>query len=394
MARYVVLRYHEVGLKGKNRPFFLDHLVRNVRRATQRLGVRRVWRGQGMVGVALEEEAEWEAVREALGAVFGVVKMSPAWRVPPDMEKLKEAVGAAVRERPFDSFRVTTSRSDKSFPRTSQEVNVELGAFLQAQTGARVDLTHPETTVYVDILPKEVYYYFDPLPGPGGLPVGTGGRVACLLSGGIDSPIAAYRMLKRGCRAAFIHFHSFPLVDRSSCDKAVELVELLDRYQGGSRLYLVPFAEVQKRILLSVPPPYRVVLYRRFMLRIAERLAQREGAGALVTGESLGQVASQTLANIAAIGAVASLPVLRPLIGMDKVEIVQQAMQVGTFPISILPDQDCCTLFVPKHPATRCSAAQAAAMEEALDVEGLVRGAVAGVEVRDYGGGGMSAAGD
>jgi len=336
-----------------------------------------------MIGVALEERADWEAVREALGTVFGVVKMALALRVPPDLERLKEAIGRAVAERRFSSFRITTARSDKSFPLTSQEVNVELGAFVQGRTGARVDLTHPEMTVYVDILPKEAYYYFDPLPGPGGLPVGTGGRVACLLSGGIDSPIAAYRMLKRGCQVTFIHFHSFPLVDASSREKAVELVDLLDRHQGGSRLYLVPFAEVQKRIIVSVPPPSRVVLYRRFMLRIAERLAERERAGALVTGDSLGQVASQTLENIAAIDAVASLPIFRPLIGMDKVEIIQQAVGVGTYPISILPDQDCCTLFVPKHPATRLTEAQAAALETPLDVEELVRIAVEEAELLD-----------
>lgn len=382
--RYVLLRYHEVGLKGKNRPYFIKHLVRNVQRVTRGLGVQRVWPGHGMIGVALTDEADWDTVRAALGTVYGVVKMSLAHRVPRDLEKIKEAIGEAIQDRSFKSFRITTSRADKQFPISSTEINVQLGSYVQELTGAKVTLKNPEETIYVDIMPREAYYYFDPLPGAGGLPVGTGGQVAALLSGGIDSPIAAQRMMRRGCRVSFVHFHAFPLVDGSSRDKAIELVELLDKYQGRSRLYLVPFAEVQKRIIVNVPPAYRVVLYRRFMVRIAERLAEREKAYALVTGESLGQVASQTLENIAVVDSVASRPVFRPLIGMDKTEIIAQAEKTGTFPISILPDQDCCTLFVPKHPVTRSTEAEVAPLEAALDVEALVEMAVNAVEVRDF----------
>jgi thiamine biosynthesis protein ThiI len=385
MTRYVILRYHEIGLKGKNRPFFVDALVRNVRRAAQGLGVRRVWQGYGWVGAELDDTADWERVRAALFTVFGIVKMSLAHRLPLDIEKMKETVRPFVLERRFSSFRVATTRGDKSFPMTSPEVNAALGAFVKDLTGARVDLTTPDMTLYVDIMSREAYFYFDPQPGPGGLPVGTAGRVACLLSGGIDSPVAAYRMMKRGCRVTFIHFHSFPLVDGSSRDKALELVDILDKYQGRSRLYLVSFAQVQQNILLAVPPAYRVVLYRRFMLRIAEKIARQENAEALVTGESLGQVASQTLQNIGAIEAVVEkLPVFRPLIGMDKTEIIEQAEAIRTFPISILPDQDCCTLFVPRHPVTRYTDAEAAELEKALDVDGLVDAAVGQADLRLY----------
>ena len=385
MTRYVILRYHEIGLKGKNRPFFVEALVRNVRRATQGLGVRRVWPGYGWVGVELEDAADWDTVHAALFTVFGIAKMSLAHRMPLDVEKMKEAVRPFVLERRFSTFRVSTNRGDKSFPLTSPEVNADIGAFVKDLTGARVDLSNPEMTLHIDIMSREAYFYFDPQPGPGGLPVGTAGRVACLLSGGIDSPVAAYRMMKRGCRITFIHFHSFPLVDGSSRDKALELVDVLDRYQGNSRLYLVSFANVQQNILLAVPPAYRVVLYRRFMLRIAEKIARLEGAEALVTGDSLGQVASQTLQNIGAIEAVVEkLPVFRPLIGMDKTEIIDQAERIKTFSISILPDQDCCTLFVPRHPVTRYTDAEALEWEKALDVEVLVQAAVAKADLRLY----------
>src|SRR6185503_5919846 len=207
-----------------------------------------------------------------------------------------------------------------------------------------------------EVLPDEAFIALDRRPGPGGLPVGGSGTVAALLSGGIDSPVAAWRMMKRGCRVLFVHFHSVPYLPATSQAKARALVERLTEWQYASRLHLVPFGEIQREVVLGVPPPLRVVVYRRLMLRIAEALARRTGALALVTGESLGQVASQTLHNLARVDEVADLPVLRPLIGMDKLEITAQAEAIGTFEVSIEPDADCCTLFVPKHPNTRIRA--------------------------------------
>ena len=224
---------------------------------------------------------------------------------------------------------------------------------------------------------------FEKVGGPGGLPVGTGGRVAVLMSGGIDSPVAAWRMMRRGCRCDLIHFHSYPLVDRTTQEKARDLAEVLHPWQFHTRLHMVPLADIQQRIRVECPDRLRVVLYRRFMIRLSEKIAWKRRCGALVTGESLGQVASQTLQNLATVDAVAELPVLRPLIGTDKAEIVKEAQQLGTYPISIQTDQDCCQLFVPRHPATKATPKIAAEAEEALDIDAMVQAALEGVESVD-----------
>jgi thiamine biosynthesis protein ThiI len=239
-----------------------------------------------------------------------------------------------------------------------------------------VNLSSPDLTIHVEVMRDYAFYAFDKVPGPGGLPAGVSGRVACLLSGGIDSPVAAWRMIRRGCRAQLIHFHGYPFQSTASQEKARELAQVLTRYQLRSRLYLVPFGEVQRRATLEVPAPLRVVVYRRLMLRIAERLAGWEGASALVTGDAIGQVASQTLDNLVAVGAAATMPLFRPLVGMDKDEVVADAKRLGTYPISILPDEDCCRLFVPAHPSTRATRAEAEAAEAALPLDELVEHAV------------------
>jgi thiamine biosynthesis protein ThiI len=235
-----------------------------------------------------------------------------------------------------------------------------------------VDLSKPELTITVEILPKEAFFGFDKIPGAGGLPVGASGRVVSLISGGIDSPVAAYRMMQRGCRLIFVHFHSAPYLDKTSQEKVRMLVSTLTRHQYLARLYLVPFGEIQRQIVAAVARPLRVVLYRRMMLRIAEALARAEKAQALVTGESLGQVASQTLENMAVIQQAATLPILRPLVGMDKQEIIDQARRIGTFDTSSIPDQDCCQLFVPKHPATKARFADIEQDESKFAVNDLV----------------------
>jgi thiamine biosynthesis protein ThiI len=279
---------------------------------------------------------------------------------------------------------VRTKRGYKAFPLTSPEINREVGHYLQQHFGAAVNLDRPELTVSIEILPHEAFFYFDREAGPGGLPVGVSGTVACLVSGGIDSPVAAYRMLKRGCPAVFLHFHSYPILSRVSQEKVRDLVTLLTRYQFASRLVLIPFAPIQQQIVAEVPAPYRVVLYRRFMVRIAEALAHLTGAQALVTGESVGQVASQTLENLAAIDDVSRLPILRPLIGMDKQEIVGQAIALGTYDISIIPDQDCCTLFVPHNPTVRADSEVIARIEAHLDIRGLIQQGIDNVQVFDF----------
>jgi thiamine biosynthesis protein ThiI len=289
-------------------------------------------------------------------------------------------------DRTCRSFRVSVRRADKRFPMTSPQVEREVGGRIKQARGWHVDLDAPELTIHVELLTDQAFYFFGKERGAGGLPTGTAGRVVCLLSGGIDSPVAAYRMMKRGCRVTFVHFHSYPILSRASQEKACELVRLLTKCQLRSRLYTVPFGGIQQQIVLAVPPPMRVVIYRRLMMRIAERIARERGAQALVTGEVVGQVASQTLENLAVIGSVVSLPVFRPLIGMDKDEITAEAIRIGTYPISIIPDQDCCTLFTPRNPLTRARLAHVEAAERALPIGEFVERAVADavVEVSDF----------
>jgi thiamine biosynthesis protein ThiI len=247
-----------------------------------------------------------------------------------------------------------------------------------------VNLGDPQLTIHVEALTDEAFYFFGKHRGAGGLPVGCSGRVVCLLSGGIDSPVASWRMMRRGCRVTFVHFHSYPVLSRASQEKARELAALLTQYQYESRLLLVPFADVQQKVILTVPPPLRVVLYRRLMMRIAEAIAHRQRARALVTGEVVGQVASQTLENLNRINEVVALPVLRPLIGMDKEEITAEAQRLGTYPISIIPDQDCCTLFTPRHPSTRARQREVELVEASLPIAEMIEQAIGAAVVEEF----------
>ncbi len=386
MERCVIVHYHEVALKRGNRPRFVAKLVDNIRTAIRDLNPRDVRALMGRIGIFWDGEIPWEMVRERLKRVFGVSYFCPAYRSSHSVEEMKEAIlGVIEREgRVFDSFAVKTRRSFKDFPLTSVDVNTIVGGHIKARTGKRVDLKAPDLLVTIEIVPREAFFYFEREEGPGGLPVGISGRVCTLISGGIDSPVAAYRMMKRGCEVVFVHFHSYPYLDKTTQEKVITLVRHLTRYQFSSTLYLVPFGEIQREISVSVEPSYRVVLYRRMMIRIAERIAEKERARALVTGESIGQVASQTLENIYTINDVARMPVLRPLIGMDKDEIIAQAKEIGTFETSIIPDQDCCQLFIPRHPATKARVEDLVTKERDLDIEGWVERAVAGAEVRSF----------
>ena len=388
----VVVHYQEIALKGRNRPWFVARLVRNLHEATADLGVTAVRALMGRLQIDLGPTAEWERVRDRIADVFGVANFARATRVPftpsappiEAMERIASEVLQDLGDREAQSFRVSARRADKRFPLSSPQIEREVGGRIKQAKGWRVDLERPELTIRLEMLTSEAFYFFDKERGAGGLPVGTSGRVACLLSGGIDSPVAAWRMMRRGCRVFFIHFHSYPILSRASQEKARELVQLLTKFQLHSRLYLVPFGEIQQQVVLAVPPPLRVVIYRRLMLRIAERVARDVKARALVTGEVVGQVASQTLENMAVIGGVARLPVLRPLVGFDKDEIVAEAQRLGTYPISIIPDQDCCTLFTPKHPATKSHVRDAEAAESALDIDEIVERASSSAAVEEF----------
>ncbi len=380
----IVVHYQEIALKGKNRPWFIHRLVHNLRVATSDLDVPQVRPLMGRIEIVLGPSATYAQVKERIEHVFGVANFSSAGRTPLDLEAIASAILADLGPGDVPSFRVSARRSDKRFPMKSPEIERQVGGRIKQARGWRVDLDDPALTITVEILPGEAFYFFGKDRGPGGLPTGSSGRVACLMSGGIDSPVAAWRMMKRGCAVMLVHFHSYPFLSRASQEKVRELAELLTHYQQRTRLAMVAFGEIQRQVVLSVPAPLRVVIYRRLMVRIAERLARAWGAQALVTGEVIGQVASQTLENMTVIAAATTMPILRPLVGMDKDEIVAQAERLGTFPISIVPDQDCCQLFTPRHPATRAQLEDVQAAEATMPLDSMVEQAVAAVEFEQY----------
>jgi tRNA uracil 4-sulfurtransferase len=380
----IVVHYKELALKGKNRPWFIRLLVRNLKGALAGLHVASIKSRMGRIELELGPGAPVDEVRERLRSVFGIANFSYANRGPHDFAALAAAIEVDLGDRNPASFRVSATRSDKNLPFTSPKVEREVGGLIKEARGWRVDLSRPALTVHIEMLPDGAFYFFDKEPGAGGMPSGSGGKVACLLSGGIDSPVAAYRLMRRGCSVLLVHFHSYPILSRASQEKVREIAALLTKHQLRSRLLLVPFGELQQQVVLSVPPELRVVIYRRLMLRIGERLARKAHARALVTGEVIGQVASQTLENMTVIAAATGLEILRPLVGMDKDEITAEATRIGTYPISIIPDQDCCTLFTPRHPATRARLAEVEQAEQALPIDEMVTAAAGATVVEDF----------
>ena len=292
------------------------------------------------------------------------------------MEVLQEDLWKLVSPRKFETFKIDSRRANKKYPLSSQQMNELLGDVIRTRSGQTVRLEGPELTCYVDIVEQSAFLYFRKLKGVNGLPVSSSGKVVVLMSGGIDSPVAAFKVLKRGCRAIFVHFHSLPHTTPESLDKVRRLVSILTEYQYRSKIYMIPFAELQRQVVAFTPAETRVILYRRLMMRLAEEIARREGAHALVTGESIGQVASQTLENLRVISDATQLPILRPLIGEDKEEIIAVARRIGTFPISILPHEDCCSLFVPRHPETRAKLDGIQRIESRLEISPMVQEAL------------------
>jgi thiamine biosynthesis protein ThiI len=382
--RYLIGRYHEIALKGRNQWRFVDQVKQNLRDifSDYRLGsVRSV--GPRLL-VQLPDELDDDTAAERAGLIFGLQNFSLSHATARDIESIareaiKRASGSMAR-----SFAVRTRREDKRFAMNSVEIDRAVGGLVQEALGFEVDLGAPELTISIEIMNDAAYVSAGKKPGAGGLPVGVSGRGMALLSGGIDSPVAAYRMMRRGLRLDFVHFHAHPIVSAASREKAAELAAHLTRWQARSTLMLVPFGNLQREIVANTLRPLRVVLYRRFMLRIASALAERSDATVLVTGESLGQVASQTLENMAVIEKAAAFPIMRPLIGMDKNEIIEQARRLGTFETSIIPDQDCCTLFVPAHPETRARIAEVEAAEARFDIPRMIDDALRATEVERF----------
>jgi thiamine biosynthesis protein ThiI len=388
MKHTLVIHFLELSLKGKNRSWFVNQLVRSVRSALIGLDVSHVRHVQGRIEARLGDNRHWPEVGERLRGLPGIANFACAVEVPvrrgadatSGIDEMWDAMRPMLDGRHPASFRVKVRRVNKQFPIESPAVERTLGERVIAETGWRVDLSHAELTLRVEALGEHALVYAERERGAGGLPLGTGGKVLCLLSGGIDSPVAAWRMIRRGCTVLFVHFHAYPILSIASQNKARELAAILARRQLKSKLFLVPFGAVQQQVVLSVPPPLRVIMYRRFMVRISEEIARKNNALALVTGDVVGQVASQTLENIAAVNQVATMPVLRPLIGCDKEEITAEAREIGTYETSILEDQDCCTLFTPELPSTRTPLRLIEDAERALDVPALVAMALEGLE--------------
>ena len=384
MNDIILLKLGEIVLKGLNRKSFEQKLMSNVRRRLEPVGRFRVYCLQSTVYVEAEEDgADMDAAFEALKKVFGVIKLSRAAACEKDKDAIANLAIEYLREdmERVRSFKVESKRSDKSFPMTSIQLSQYVGGLLaEAYPNVQVDVHEPELTVHLEVRDLAAYVHATPVPGAGGMPVGSNGVAVTLLSGGIDSPVSTYMIAKRGVRLIPVHFFSFPYTSQQAKDKVVELGRQLTEYCGRMTLEVVPFTHIQEEIRDKCPEEYFTLIMRRFMMRIAKRIADANGAKAVVTGENLGQVASQTMEAMASTQAVIDMPVLQPLIGMDKEEIVTLARKIGTFETSILPYEDCCTVFTPRHPRTHPKLKDVEAAESALDMDALVDEAVKGIE--------------
>lgn len=384
MNEMILLKLGEVVLKGLNRRTFEDKLLANIRRRLQHCGDFHVYSKQSTIYVEPKgPDCDLDGAYAACRQVFGVIAVTRALPCPKD----KDAIFHCARNyldkelREAKTFKVETRRSDKHFPMNSMEISQYVGGLLHdAYPHLKVDVHDPELCVHVEVREKAAYVHAPSQPGAGGLPTGMGGTAVSLLSGGIDSPVACHMIAKRGVKLELVHFYSPPYTSVQAKEKVIALAKLLAPWCGRMKLHVVPFTEIQEAIRANCPEDHFTLIMRRFMMRLAQGVAARTGAKALVTGESLGQVASQTMDALTVSDQVCTMPVLRPVIGMDKAEIVRAARQIGTFETSILPYEDCCTVFTPRHPRTHPVLADVLEYEKALDVDGLVERALAGVE--------------
>lgn len=378
------LRPAELALKLGNREFFERQLEQNILDAfkSSKTDIRRSY---GCT--LLETDFDEKTAIEKLSCVPGIANFSVVYEEKQDLKKIAEIMVAEIKKRGKNgpkTFCVRVNKIQKSFPMESPKMEAKLGEMiLKKLPKLKVKLENPDTTCRADFVNNKAFVCFDKIQGLAGLPVSTSGKIVSLISSGIDSPVASFRMMKRGAEIIFVHFHSYPQTNQQSIENVREIVKILAKYQGGANVYFVPFLEIQKAVMMNAEPDLRVVLYRRFMMKIAEEIAKKEGAGGLVTGENLGQVASQTLDNIAVTNEAVDLPVLRPLIGHSKQEIVDEARKLGTYEISIRPYADCCTLFVPKHPTTRADLNEVKKVEKKAVFKKLVSEAIKKAEIEN-----------
>ncbi|MGI6537989.1 MAG: tRNA uracil 4-sulfurtransferase ThiI [Caldicoprobacterales bacterium] len=385
MEKVILIRYGEIFLKGRNRSYFEKVLLNNCRKALREIPDVNIIRAQGRFFA--ENYTDEDAVIDALTRVFGLVSISPALKIDGDFEEIaavsKQMMGEYLDEQAKEqmTFKVESRRADKRFPMDSMTISRELGArLLKAFPQLKVDVHNPDVIFNVEVR-EHTYLYYKMIPCAGGMPVGSNGKAALLLSGGIDSPVAGWMIAKRGVALTAVHFHSFPYTSDRSKEKVIELARILTRYTGSIRLHVVPFTKIQQELYERCPDEELTILMRRYMMKIAERIAVKEGAAALVTGESIGQVASQTIESLAVTNDAVDMPVFRPLIGFDKIDIMETAEAIGTYETSILPYEDCCTVFTPRHPVTRPKLERILRSEKLIDGETLIQEALDNVEV-------------
>jgi len=385
MEPVIILHHHEIVLKGGNRKYFEKILMRNIRAVTATGDSRfTLSGGYGKFLMVPENGPYDEALIDRLRAIFGLANVCPGVRVSQDLESITAAAVSALAGEEFRTLRVETRRVDKRFVMKSMEVSAAVGAVLCEKYGVRANLSRPDVTVSIEIVDGVAYVFSRRLRAAGGLPSGVSGRLIGLLSAGFDSPVACWRMMKRGCNVSMVHFHSMPYTPRRSVDQVRDIVRLLTTYQFRSKLFIVPFAPVQNEIVLRTEQSLRIILYRRMMMRIAEKIAFREKAEGLVTGEAVGQVASQTLRNIRVIESATTLPVLRPLSGSDKEEIISTSRAIGTHDISSEPYDDCCSFLAPRKPQTWADPGLVSEAEARLEIPALVDSAISAMELEKF----------
>ena len=386
MKKIILVRCGEILLKGLNRSVFEDKLIKNIKRSLYGLGVIKVRKSQSRIYVEPEsDEYDFDLAVDRLKRVFGIVSLSIVFKVDTNFDVIKDRVldivNIILKENNYKTFKVETKRGDKSFPMTSQEISCEIGGvILDHHNDVVVDVSDPDFVVYLEVR-EDTYIYSEKIDASGGMPTGTSGKAMLLLSGGIDSPVAGYSIAKRGVEIEAVHFYSYPYTSQRAKDKVIELAKIVAKYCHGIKLHIVPFTDIQLEINDKCPQQEMTIIMRRMMMRIAEKIAVKDEATALITGESIGQVASQTMSGLYVTDRVVQMPVFRPLIGMDKNEVIDIARKIGTFDTSILPYEDCCTVFVAKHPNTKPKLNKIEKFEEVLDIGNLVSKAVDAIEV-------------
>ncbi len=378
---HIICHYSEIGLKGKNRPYFVKTLQKNITFAVDKSVpelVKNVEKTHDRLIISLNEGVKdsYDLLFKTLREVFGIAYFCPALIIDDDLDSMKNNAIKILKDEKFQSFRVTARMTASASPYSKMYVHEHVGHFIQNKMKKNVNLNHPDITCYIDTIKEGTFIYTDKVKGLGGMPVGTGGKGVFLLSGGIDSPVAAFYMIKRGMVAIYVHFHSLPHVSPASIEKVKQLVKILAKYQKRPKLLMVPFSEIQEEILENNSDKYRLLLYRRMMLRIANKIALNERAKAIITGEALGQVASQTVENLGAVDSVSELPIFRPLIGLDKQEIINTGKKIDTYSVSIRPHEDCCTLFLPQKPATKATPEKLDIEESKMDIQKMVKRAI------------------